>query len=106
MSTKVYGQSDDLIEFEGDFRGEVSYWGTDEEDHKGVLIILSDGTLLQAKYGKNNKAIWGISLVRQGTLFLNIDQCCDENAKIYSDIAHFAFGIKWAYATGEWEEVS
>lgn len=47
MSTKIYGASDDLIEFEGDVR---------------------------------------------------IDQCVDEDADMYSDVAHFKDGLKWAYA--------
>ena len=30
MSTKVYGCSDDLVETEGDIRGEIECYGTDD----------------------------------------------------------------------------
>lgn len=52
MATKVYGASDDLIEFDGDLRGEVGCYGTDEKEH-GVLVVFSDGTLLDIQYGKH-----------------------------------------------------
>ena len=51
MATKVYGASDDLIEFDGDVTGEVGHFGTDDNE-RGDLIIFSDGTLLEIKYGK------------------------------------------------------
>ena len=47
MATKIYGASDDLIEFAGDVTGEVGHFGTDNNEH-GDLIICSDGTLLEA----------------------------------------------------------
>lgn len=103
MSTEIYGISDDLIELEGDVRGEVGYYSDDE---KGALIICSDMTLLEVKYGKDGKAIWGVRLVEKGSLFKRIDQCTDEDADMYSDVAHFKDGLKWAYvATGYWERV-
>jgi len=40
-----------------------------------------------------------------GDLFQRIDACSDENADPYSDVAHFADGLKWAYAATEWERV-
>jgi hypothetical protein len=104
MTTKVYGASDDLIEFEGDFSGEVGCYGTDDNEH-GVLVVLSDGTILEVKYGKNDDAIWGVKLVKKGKLFDRIDQCTSEDADPYSDVAHFRDGIKWAYAAKEWEAV-
>lgn len=97
--------SDDLIEFDGDFHGEVGCYGTDDKE-KGVLVVLSDGTLLEVKYGKDSKAIWGVRLIKKGSLFVGIEQCADEDADPYSDVASFGDGLKWAYAaTGEWEEV-
>lgn len=102
--TKVYGCSDDLIEFDGDVHGEVSCYGTDRQEH-GVLVIFSDGSLLEIKYGKMDMGIWGIQLIRAGTLFDRIEPCMDENAKPYSDVAHFKPGLKWAYAAKEWERV-
>jgi hypothetical protein len=105
MTTKVYGQSDDLIEFEGDVNGEVGCYGTDDRD-KGVLVSFSDGTLLEVKYGKDSKGIWEIKLKERGALLDRIDQCTDEDANPYSDVAHFNAGITWAYASrGEWEKV-
>lgn len=104
MATKVYGASDDLVEFEGDLIGEVDCCGTDERD-KGVLAIMSDGTLLEVKYGKNDAAIWAIRLIKKGKLFLRIDPCDNEDADTYSDVAHFKEGVLWAYAAKEWEAV-
>lgn len=105
MATKVYGCSDDLIEFDGDFRGEVGCFGTDDRDN-GVLVALSDGTFLEVKFGKNDEGIWEVKLVKKGELFDRIDQCDDADADPYSDVAHFKAGIKWAYAAKEWEKVS
>lgn len=64
MSAIIYGTSDDLIEFEGDVDGEVGCYGTDNQD-QGVLVICSDGTLLEVKYGKNSQAIWDIKLIKK-----------------------------------------
>jgi len=104
--TKVYGASDDLIEFEGDIRGEVNFFGSDDEEGKSsCLLICSDGTLLEARYGKAGAGIWRVSLVKGGTLFENVVECTDEDAEPSSDVAHFKDGLKWAYAAHEWEKV-
>ena len=101
--TKIYGVSDDLIEFEGDVRGEVGCYSTDENKH-GALTISSDGTLLEVKYGKaGNLAIWEITLIKGGSLFETIDLCVDEDATPYSDVARFQDGLKWAYVATEWQ---
>lgn len=105
MTTEIYGASDDLIEIDGDISAEVSCYGTDDKK-QGVLIVCSDGTLLDVKYGKNDKGIWGVRLIRRGTLFDRIDQCTDEDASRYSDTAYFKDGLKWAYAAKDWEEAS
>jgi hypothetical protein len=102
--TKIYGASDDLIEFEGDVSGEVGKYGTDEAE-QGVLVVFSDGTLLEVKYGKNKEAIWEVKLLKKGELFDRIDPCLDSEADPYSDIAYFKAGLKWAYAASEWEKV-
>ncbi len=105
MGTKVYGASDDLIEVEGGkCSGEVGCYGTDESE-RGVLLVFSDGTLLEVKYGKGDKAIWGITLLARGSEFYQIDQCCDEEADPYSDVAHFAEDLAWCYAATKWERV-
>lgn len=103
--TRVYGASDDLIEFEGDITGEVGCYGTDDDKH-GVLVIMPDGTHLEVKYGKGDEAIWGVVLLKKGTHFDRIEQCENEDDEIYSDIAYFNPGMTGnAYAATEWEKV-
>ena len=104
MTTRVYGASDDLIEFEGDVRGEVGCYGTDEQEH-GVLLVFSDGTVLEAKYGKASQGIWAITVLAKGGLFAAIELCDDEKEDPYSDQVTFKDGLKWAYAAKEWELV-
>jgi len=104
MTTKIYGASDDLIEFDGDVNGEVGNYGTDEQEI-GELVICSDGTLLEVKYGKGDMGVWGITLIKEGELFDKIEACSDEDADPYSDIAYFNDGLKWAYAASVWEKV-
>jgi len=104
MATKVYGQSDDNIYFEGDVRGQVSQYGTDEQE-TGIMLIFSDGTILEVKYGKLDQGIWEVLLRVKGTLFDRIDVCMSPDEDPYSDVAHFADGLKWAYAATEWERV-
>jgi len=103
--TKVYGCSDDLIEVDGDVNGEVGYFRA-EDDDPPALVMFNDGTILAVKYGKpGNLAIWAISLVNRGSLFDRIDQCDDEDAKPYSDIAHFKPGLKRAWCATQWQVV-
>jgi hypothetical protein len=104
MATQVYGDSDDLIEFRGDIYGEIGHFGTDDNEH-GDLIFLSDGTILEIKYGKADMGIWGLTLISAGSLFDHIDPCMDDDAEPYSDVAHFKDGLKWAYVATEWEKV-
>jgi len=101
MTTKVYGASDDLIEFEGEVYGEVCDFGTDERD-RGVLLLFSDDTILEVKYGKGGDAIWGIRVLRKGKLLDRVDGCVNENSVPYSDVAHFKNGLKWAKAASDW----
>jgi len=106
MATEIYGNSDDLIEFEGDVYGEVGCYSTYDRD-KGVLVICSDGTMLEVKYGKNGEGIWEVKLIQRGALFDRIDLCTSDEADPYSDVAHFKDGLKWAYAAKDnWGKVS
>jgi hypothetical protein len=105
MTTKIWGASDDLIEFDGDVYGEVGCYGTDERP-RGVLVVCGDGTLLEVKYGKGGMAVWGVTELKRGSLLDKIDLCVDEDADPYSDVAHFKDGLKWAYAATEWDKVS
>lgn len=105
MSTRVYGSSDDAVYLEGECSGQVDCHGTDDRE-QGVLVVMSDGTLLEVKYGKNGEGIWEVKLLKQGPLFERIELCVDEDADPYSDVAHFREGIKWAYAaTKDWGKV-
>jgi len=104
MTTKIYGASDDLIEFDGDVEGEIGNYGTDDREH-GELVIFSDGTLLEVKYGKADMAIWGITVIAKGILFDCFEPCSDEDADPYSDVVYFKDGLKWAYGASEWEKV-
>ena len=112
MGTKVYGASDDLIEFEGDVHGEVGYSdagyiGSENDETAGAtLLVFDDGTQLAVRYGKPGLGgVWHITALRKGPLFVSIDVCEDENADPYSDVAHFATGLKSCIAATRWERV-
>jgi len=102
--TKVYGASDDLIEFEGDISGEVGAYGTDD-DENGVLLVFDDGTLAEVKYGKAKMGIWGINVVKRGEFFHELITCEDEDASPHSDVMIFKDGLKNCFACKEWERV-
>lgn len=102
MTTKVYGCSDDLIEFEGDVKGEASHYSSDNEP---AMVIFSDGTIIEVEYGKADLAIWSISTIKTGDLFDRIDVCEDEDATPYSDVIHFRDGLKFAYVATEYQRV-
>ena len=105
MSTRIYGASDDLVEFDGDYSGEVGAYGTDDRE-KGVLVVCSDGTVAEVKYGKDGRGIWSITLLQKGSLFQGIDPCVDADARPHSDVLTLGEGIKWIYAAKrEWEFV-
>jgi len=102
MSTKIYGASDDLIEFEGDVNGEVGAW--DASEKRPANVACSDGTILKFLYAPDDAAIWKIAVIERGSLFDHLEICTDENANPYSDIACFSDGLKYAYVTrGECE---
>ena len=102
--TEVYGSSDDLVCFAGDVSGEVDCYGTDDDGHPGILLVFSDGTVLVAKYGKLDMAMWGITVASRGTLLDEIRECGrnDENSERYSDTALFHPGLAWCYSATEW----
>jgi len=104
MGTRVNGASDDLVEFDGDVCGEVGCYGTDERE-RGVLLVFSDGTVLEAKYGKAGLGLWGIRAIRRGDLLAGINECEAETPEGNSDMAVFADGLRWAFAAGEWSNV-
>lgn len=104
METKIYGASDDLIEFDGEVSGEVGCYGTDNREN-GVLVMCSDGTVLDVKYGKGGMGVWGILVIHRGPLFDHIDHCSNEDTSPHSDVVCMKQGLKWIYAATEWELV-
>lgn len=100
MATKIYGASDDLIEVEGDVSGECG--GGDES----TLLVCSDGTLLEIRYGKASLGVWQITVARKGDLFVCIDHCDDEDADPHSDVAHFNQGLKWVIEARDYARIN
>ena len=101
--TVLYGASDDLIEFEGDYRGEVGFYKPSDDEIKHALVVFSDGTLARIGYGKAAMTIWEISVMRKGDLFDRIETCEDEDAKRHSDQLFLKPGVKWAYVAIVWQ---
>jgi hypothetical protein len=91
--TRVYGRSDDLVEFEGELRGEIGCYGSGDDGKLGVLVAFSDGTILAVRYGKPvGEGIWAIDVLRQGELFDRLEVCTDAEADPYSDQVFFKDG--------------
>ena len=107
MSTRVYGTSDDLIELEGDLNGEVSHYGTGDEEYAlGVLMAFSDGTILAVRYGNPAAgAVWAIDVLHKGELFDRLEICNDEEADPYSDQVFFKDGKLRAWSAPKAEKV-
>ncbi len=101
MGTRVYGASDDLIEIEGDLSEEIDCYGTDS-DKTGVLLVFSDSTMVDVQYGKNDSSIWGIKVLRKGSLFDRIEECDNEDADPYSDQLFLNDGVEWVVNAREW----
>lgn len=88
--TRIYGASDDLIEIDGDVRGETD--GGDEP----TTLMCSDGTVLVVRYGKPDLGgVWAVEVKEKGSLFDRLEICTDEEGNPYSDQAFFKEGIKW-----------
>ena len=98
--TRVYGASDDLIEFEGELRGEVGAYGAGDDDNLlGVLLAFSDGTVAAVRYGKPGLGgVWAITVLREGVMYQRLDICTDSAADPYSDVLHFKNGPLKAWA--------
>ena len=80
--TRVYGQSDDIVEVEG------APYPADEIGcyKKDVQIRFSDNTLIKVHYGKDDLGIWSIEVLNKGVAEQTLTECHDEDAEIYSDI--------------------
>ena len=97
--TRVYGASDDLIEFDGDLRGEVCVGLSSEQYPLGTLVAFSDGTILAVRYGKPAAGgVWAIDVLWRGSLFDRHEACTDEDADPYSDQVFFRDGKLKAWA--------
>ena len=77
---KIYGQSDDLLEIEGDVEEEFGL-GEKEANH-GVVLGFSCGTLLKVLY--DNEGIWRITVLDKGSAKVTHTQAMDPD-KDYSD---------------------
>ena len=100
MSTRVYGTSDDLIEFEGDYRGEICFGSDDEDEFGGALLVCSDGTAATVQYNQDHRGIWRIHVLRKGDLFDRFERCEAEDGEdvdVYSDQLFLKDGIKWVW---------
>ena len=104
MATKVYGASDDLIEFEGDVRGEVGCYADEDKEDRGC-IMFDDGTVLDARYGKAGMGIWELRVINKGPLFDRIESCTDEDADPHSDVVYMKDGAKRAFFAKSYEKV-
>ncbi len=64
---------------------------------------MSDGTELLVRYGKPepHEGVWWIRLKKAGPLFDRIDECFNDEAKPYSDIAYFKDGLTGARCKGK-----
>ena len=102
VATKVYGESDDLIEFEGDIRGEIGCYA-DKED-EASLIAFSDGTMLKAWY--DDDGIWRLKVMNTGTLFDRVVPCTDSDSEPHSDVVYFKDGLKRAFSGKNCEKVA
>lgn len=79
---RVYGYSDDNLEVEG------APYPNDEIScfERIVRIGFTDGTIIDAWYGKKGQAIWTIEVIEKGTARQTLTICEDEDADIYSDV--------------------
>lgn len=89
-STKVYGYSDDVVQFWGKCSDSIDCYDTD------LRITLSDGTVLRTHYGKHlngqDCGIWSIEVEYAGLLYDRKKTCYDEEDEPYSDIVYFKDG--------------
>ncbi len=79
---EVYGQSDDILVLDGAPypANEIGCWNST------VMVSFSDGTVIEAGYPKDGKAVWWIQVRKKGTAKQTLIECDDEDAEIYSDI--------------------
>ena len=88
---KVYGYSDDNLVVDGAPypADEISCFDAE------VKVRFSDGTLIKAWYGKDNKAIWAIKVLEKGTAKQKLTECFDKDADLYSDVFEIDADYVW-----------
>lgn len=87
---KVYGASDDLMEFEGDFTAEI---GESRAGQDGEVLAFSDGSLIAVSYD----GCWRFDIRAIGSSNPQKTFCAtDSDADQYSDIIEFSGPVKWA----------
>lgn len=103
--TKIYGASDDLLEFTGEIYGEIGYYDSSKEDP--IRVRVSDGTEFSAYY--NEQGLWKIDVHVKGTHFDVLEVATDPDSENYSDTLTLLEGKLTAkYKVGKgskWEKV-
>jgi hypothetical protein len=98
MATKAYGQSDDLLEVEGDVLGEVGCYGSEDASKPNAALIFDDGTIAEWTYDQDG--IWRCKIVAKGKLFDHVDVCDGSDVdRDYSDVLHLRDGVKRAWSS-------
>lgn len=99
--TKVFGSSDDLIEFEGDMNDEVDTLSRFGETEGPFITSFDDNTKVQIYY--NKEGLWKIKLLVAGHLFNKIDECLEEKDGRYSDFLFMKDGLNsYKMELGTW----
>lgn len=104
LGSKIYGASDDLLEFCGDIYGEVCYYDSSPTDP--IYVKMSDGTEFQSYYSK--EGLWKIVVSKEGSLFDRVEVATDPDSDKYSDILYLKAGKVTAVAKAgdsDWLEV-
>jgi len=87
---RIYGASDDLIEIEGTFTEEFSFYPTGYDDKR--FLAFSDGTLLRATY--DNDGIWRLTRLASGSAaFEKVEGDVEKDT---NDVVTLRGEIKWA----------
>ena len=95
----IHGASDDLVEIVG------SAYVPNEIDcyDKDVKITFADGTVIRIGYPKMDKAIWGITVEKQGSAWQNLTVCNNENDQYYTDVFEIDAEVEKHEIVGKFE---
>lgn len=87
--TRVYGASDDLVEFEGDIDDEIDVFSHVNDSAKPIVVGFDENTKVRVFYSKDG--IWVIELMVAGHLFSEIRKRSGDK---YSDELIMKDGLK------------